>query len=259
MSAQVERPGAVTRRMSVQVAPDAAAASVAAARRAATVIRAAIDERGTARVLLASAPSQEQMLAALVTDDTVDWSRVRSFHMDEYLGLPVDHPQAFGQWLQDRLPPAVRAGFDRLRPDRDVDAEIARYTALLAAAPLDLTCLGIGMNGHIAFNEPGSPFDAPDLVRVSELDATSRRQQVEEGLFARLGEVPERAVTLTIPALLGAGAIVATVIGPHKADAVAAAVEGPVQESCPASALRTHGQVSLHLDAEAAGRLTGLG
>lgn len=249
---------AVVQGVELHVAADADQAGAAAARVAAEALRTAVGAHGSAQLLLASAPSQQAMLAALVADDSVDWSRVHAFHMDEYVGLPDAHPLGFGRWLQDRLSVPL-ARFERLRPGDDPSAEIARYAALLPAAGFDLTCLGLGMNGHLAFNEPGSRFDDPEPVRLVDLDQQSRRQQVHEGLFETLADVPTHAVTLTVPAVLHARVVVATVLGEHKADAVAAAVEGPLDPSCPGSALRTHPAVSMHLDPAAAAKLTAVG
>ncbi len=227
-----------------------------AAAAAADLIVAAQQRQGSARVIFASAPSQQAMLAHLRADDRIDWTAVRSFHMDDYLGLATDHPQGFGQWLSDRLPEAARPGLERIDTTADPDAEIARYTELLAEAPIDVTCLGIGVNGHIAFNEPGdTDFEDARLVRRIRLDDVSRKQQVDEGLFDTFEDVPEHALTLTVPALTGAVSMVATVIGPQKADAVRAALQGPLTTDCPASVLRTHPRASLYLDAGAASKL----
>lgn len=242
-------------RAAVSVHPDAVSAGAGAAARAVEAITAAIAERGRARVIFASAPSQDTMLTALMADPAVDWSRVQAFQMDEYIGLPDGHPQRFAGWLSSKFDPAVR--FERMTPDADPAAEVARYTGLLTAEPIDVTCLGIGMNGHIAFNEPGSAFDDPAPVRVIDLDETSRRQQVTEGLFPSFDDVPAQAVTVTIPALIAARTLVTTVLGEHKAEAVRAALEGPVSTDCPASILRSHPQVTVHLDAEAAAQLSG--
>ncbi|CAM3491058.1 6-phosphogluconolactonase [Occultella aeris] len=224
---------------------------------AATAIIAGIEARGTAHVLFASAPSQEAMLAHLARDPRIDWSNVRSLHMDEYVGISPDAPQSFGRWLEDRLPDAALAGFSRLRTDGDVKAEVLRYAALIAGARLDVTCLGVGVNGHVAFNEPdAAAFDDPDALRLVELDLASRQQQVDEGLFADLAAVPSSAVTLTVPVLMSARTMVSTVLGSHKAAAVAQALQGPVSVGCPASALQVHPAVHWFLDRPAASLLS---
>jgi glucosamine-6-phosphate deaminase len=238
----------------VTVYPDEAAAAAGAARQAGEAIRAALAERGRARVVFASAPSQDAMLTALMADPSIDWSLVQGFQMDEYIGLPEGHPRRFGSWLASKFAPGLR--FEPMSPGDDPAAEVERYAALLTVEPIDLTCLGIGVNGHIAFNEPGSAFDDPRPVRVIELDQKSRQQQVTEGLFAGVDDVPARAVTVTIPALIAARTLVTTVLGSHKADAVRAALDGPLSPDCPASVLRTHQRVSVHLDTPAASRLS---
>ncbi|MPV36448.1 6-phosphogluconolactonase [Georgenia subflava] len=240
----------------VTVAATAEEVGAAAADAAAQVLARAVESRGSARVIFASAPSQETMIRALARDPRVDWSAVRSFHMDEYRGLPEDHPEAFGQWLQDRLPAAALPGLNRIRTSGAAAEEVARYSALVSEAPIDLVCLGLGVNGHIAFNEPDvARFDDDQVVREVEVTEVSRRQQVDDGLFPTLADVPARALTLTVPALTGAGAMVATVLGAHKADAVAAALTGPVSTRVPGSVLRTHPAASMFLDVAAASRL----
>lgn len=224
---------------------------------AADAIVDAITARGRARVIFASAPSQEAMLSHLGERRDIDWTRVESFHMDEYLGLPMDHPRAFGQWLHDRLPADALPGLQRIDSTADPAREISRYSALVRSDPIDLTCLGVGMNGHVAFNEPGAVrFDDADVARVVELDPLSRRQQVEEGLFATIDDVPVQALSLTFTALTAATRLVCTVLGEHKARAVADALEGPVTEDCPASGLQRVAGVRWFVDDSAASLLT---
>ena len=243
-------------RATLTISETAAEAGAAAGRAAAEALTAALDTRNRARVLFASAPSQETMLHTLGSDPKVDWSRVTSLHMDDYLGLNPEHPASFGTWLSDHLPAAARPGLDRIRLDADPDAEVRRYASRVAEAPFDLVCLGIGVNGHIAFNEPGdTDFEDPARVRKVALSDTSRQQQVDEGLFATLAEVPTHALTLTVPAMLSGRSLVCTVLGAAKADAVAAALTGPLTTDVPASALRTHDDVAIHLDATAASML----
>lgn len=240
----------------LHVGNDADDAGRAAAADAASAILRAIRERGRARVIFASAPSQESMLAALTEDPAIDWSRVDTFHMDEYIGLSENDPRSFGRWIQDRLPESAIANLDRIRPGAGPNGEAARYAARLVAAPIDVTCMGIGVNGHIAFNEPGDTrFDDPEQVRVITLDSVSRQQQVDDGLFDTIEEVPTKALTLTVPALLAAQSVVVTVHGRAKADAVAKALTGPLDPQCPASAIRTHAQATVHVDRAAVSRL----
>lgn len=244
--------------LSVDVRETAAASGAAAGIDAADAIRRSISDHGRARVIFASAPSQEAMLSTLVAQPDIDWSRVEGFHMDEYLGLPTEHPQAFGPWLVERLSTVDVGRFERIRSEGAAKAEVERYSGLLREAPIDVVCMGIGVNGHIAFNEPHqSDFDDQRLVRTIELDLASRQQQVDDDCFAALDDVPTQALTLTIPALLSATEIICTVPGEHKSAAVERALQGPIDESCPASVLRTHDSVRMHLDSAAASRLDG--
>lgn len=246
--------GASTVDVVVSETPERAGA--AAGRAAADALARILEEQPHARVLFASAPSQEQMLRTLGGDPRIDWSRVTSLHMDDYLDLDPAHPASFGTWLADRLPAAALPGLDRIRQDADPDEEVRRYGGRIAEAPLDLVCLGIGVNGHIAFNEPGdTDFEATEQVRLIDLARTSRQQQVDEGLFPDIDSVPAHALTLTVPALVGARSLVCTVLGRAKAQAVADTLNGPVTEQVPATAMRGHGDVVLHCDADAAALL----
>ncbi len=229
----------------------------AAGEHAAAAISAAIAARGEARVILASAPSQDETLAAL-TSAPVDWGRVTIFHMDEYLGLPAEHPQTFRAYQRTKvLSQITPAAFHGIAGEgTDSAAECARYAGLLAAAPIDVCCLGIGENGHLAFNDPPvADFADPVLVKVVELEAACRRQQVNDGCFAELSAVPTQAITLTIPALMSARTLVCTVPGPRKAAAVRATLRDRVSTKCPATILRRHPDATLYLDAAAAADL----
>ncbi|MGP9538626.1 6-phosphogluconolactonase [Brachybacterium sp. AOP43-C2-M15] len=240
----------------VVVSAAAQEAGSAAGRAAADALAGILSSAERARVVFASAPSQEQMLRTLGEDPRLDWTRVDSFHMDDYLGLDPAHPAAFGTWLADRLPAEARPGLDRIRADADPAEEAARYGAALAAAPIDLVCLGIGVNGHIAFNEPGdTDFGTSDPVRLVALTEASRRQQVDEGLFPEIEAVPTTALTLTVPALISARTLVCTVLGEAKAAAVAATLAGPVRSEVPATAMLEHPDVVIHLDEAAASTL----
>ncbi|WP_240419427.1 glucosamine-6-phosphate deaminase [Paenibacillus periandrae] len=207
------------------------------------------------RMIFAAAPSQNEVLAGLAVMDGLDWSRVTVFHMDEYIGLSGDAPQAFGKFLKDRL-------FDRVQPDEvhiinsagDIAQEAERYSRLLAEAPIDIVCLGIGENGHIAFNDPPfADFQDPLLVKPVELDLECRQQQVNDGCFAGLDQVPTHALTLTIPALSSGKHLFCSVPGPLKREAVKQTLHGPISTACPASILRQHDDCTLYADKDSYG------
>lgn len=236
----------------VRVYPDRQLMGQAAAADVATRLHAALRRQATVRVVFAAAPSQNEFLAALAAISGLDWTRVTAFQMDDYLGLPADAPQRFSRYLADHLFDAVLPGTVHRIEDDDVTS--GRYTRLLAEAPIDLVCLGIGENGHIAFNEPEiADFADPALMRIVALDETSRMQQVHDGCFAKFADVPTRALTMTIPALVSAQEIVGIVPGPAKRAAVHATLTGPITPRCPASILRRHPNATLYLDAESAG------
>jgi glucosamine-6-phosphate deaminase len=221
-------------------------------------ISGAIAARGAANVMLATGNSQLAFLAVLVESDRLDWSKVTAFHMDEYVGIDPGHAASFQRYMRERVTARVPIGaFHYLDGDAvDPQAEAARYAALLETHPLDVCCLGIGENGHLAFNDPPvADFDDPVRVKVVTLDDACRRQQVGEGHFATVTDVPPQAITVTIPALLSAARVVAVVPEQRKADAVHAALTGPVSTACPASALRTCAAAVLLLDTESASRL----
>ena len=239
----------------VEVYADRGALGRAAAALVADALRERLVRPGEARVVFASAPSQNEFLAALLDEPGVDWARVAAFHMDEYLGLAPDAPQNFGQWLQNRLfDHRPFAAVHRLRSDApDVAEECARYEALLRAASLDVVCLGIGENGHLAFNDPPvADFDDTAWVKPVEIDEVSRNQQVHDGAFATVDEVPRVALTLTIPALLSGRLLSAVVPGPRKAEAIRRTLTGPISTDCPASILRRCPHARLLLDVDSA-------
>jgi glucosamine-6-phosphate deaminase len=239
----------------VKVFGDREAMGAAAAQAVADQMRAAIDHRGSVTVVFAAAPSQNEFLAALAADPDVDWDRVVAFHMDEYIGLAADAPQRFGNFLREHL-------FDQVEPGTvyfldgqaaDPEAECRRYAALLEEHPIDIVCAGIGENGHLAFNDPPvADFSDPLLVKVVELEEACRQQQVHDGCFAELDQVPTHALTLTIPALMAATHIHTVVPGPTKTAAVERTLKGPIGTECPATALRQHASSILYLDEEAA-------
>lgn len=237
--------------LAVRIHPTEADLGRAAAMEAAAVIRTACELRGEARVMFATGNSQRAFLAALTARDDVEWPQVSGFHMDEYVGISAEHPASFRRYLRERLVERVPLrAFDYVEGDApDPEAECVRYAAALAVAPLDLCCLGVGENGHLAFNDPPvADFDDPLDVKVVELDVACRRQQVGEGHFATVNDVPPQAITVTIPALLRAGRVLAIVPEARKREPVYLALTGPVSTALPASILRTHANVTLHLD-----------
>ena len=244
--------------MIVRVHPDAAALGTAAADDAAAAMCEAVAARGVANVMFASGNSQLAFLDALVVRDDVDWSCIVGFHMDEYCGIPGDHPASFRRYMRERIIERVHPWeFHEVLGDApDTAAECDRYAALLRDHPLDLCCLGIGENGHLAFNDPPvADFDDPLDVKIVELDDACRQQQVGEGHFPSVGVVPTTAITVTIPALLRSGTVLAIVPEARKREPVQRAVEGPISTECPASVLRTRTNVTLHLDADSAAGL----
>ena len=242
----------------VTIHPDAGRLARAAAAEAAGCLRAAVEARGVAHAMFATGNSQLQFIDALVADyAAVPWSNLVVFHMDEYLGVGPDHPAGFQRWIRERIVDRTHPAAAHYIDGRaDPDGEGRRYSELLAAHPLDLCCLGIGENGHLAFNDPPvADFDDPLDVKVVELDGACRRQQVGEGHFPSLEAVPTHALTVTIPALLRARTVLAVVPEGRKAPPVRAALTGPVTTACPASVLRRHMHASLHLDRDSAALL----
>lgn len=217
-----------------------------------------LESRDTVNIIFAAAPSQNEVLAALAADTQIPWTRVRAFHMDEYIGLPADAPQGFGNFLRTRL-------FDRVSfaavhcinsAAADPQAECDRYSDLLTRYPADLVVMGVGENGHIAFNDPPvADFRDPQLVKPVPLDPVCRQQQVNDGCFAALEQVPTHAITLTVPALMRAGHLFCIVPASTKAKAVQAMLRGPVGEHCPATALRQHPDAVLYLEPDSASLL----
>lgn len=241
----------------VRVLPDGRALGEAAATLATRAIARAIATDGVAHVMFATGNSQLEFLAALTARNDVDWSQVIGFHMDEYVGIAADHPASFRRYLRERLlaKARLRAFHEVVGDAPDAGAECDRYAALLRAHPLHLCCLGIGENGHLAFNDPPvADFADPLDVKVVELDRACRQQQVGEGHFPAIDAVPRHAITVTIPALLRADTVLAVVPEARKRDPVTRALEGPIDPACPASALRTHADATVLLDpASAAG------
>ncbi|MBS0661621.1 MAG: glucosamine-6-phosphate deaminase [Verrucomicrobia bacterium] len=230
----------------------------AAASAAAGHLREVVRRNGRARVVFACAPSQDEFLAALTAAPGIEWGRVTAFHMDEYVGLPASHAASFRSYLRRHVTARVAlAAVHELAGDARVPAdECRRYADLLRADPIDAVFLGIGENGHLAFNDPPvADFSDPVWVKAVELDDACRTQQVNDGCFPTFDAVPRMALTLTIPALMSARRLFAIVPGPRKARAVASALRGPVGHHCPASILRRQSHARLYLDLESAREL----
>ncbi|MBP3936823.1 MAG: glucosamine-6-phosphate deaminase [Clostridia bacterium] len=229
----------------------------AAAKDIAAAINRCIREKGEANVIFAAAPSQNTTLSALLAEP-VDWGCVNAFHMDEYIGLPPDSENTFRHYLKTHFFENVsfRSVHYISSDAEDIGAECARYASLLERYPTDVVCLGIGENGHIAFNDPPvADFDDPLRVKAVELEIRCRIQQVHDGCFPSLEYVPTHAITLTIPALTAATAMFCVVPGTTKANAIYELLTGPIGEHCPATALRYHSGAILYCDKESAGKL----
>ena len=236
------------------VAESRAAMGKKAAEDIADDLRRRLHSQQSIRMIFAAAPSQSEMLTALMLMPDVDWSRITAFHMDEYLGLASEAPQRFGLWLRraifDRVP---FAAVHLLEPGTDPEATAPEYADRLAASPIDIVCCGIGSNGHLAFNDP--PADLNDPSDVKALDRACRQQQVDDRCFEHFDDVPTHALTLTIPRLLATDRVFCCVPGPVKKTAVRRALRDPISGLVPATALRTHSNWSLYLDEDSAADL----
>lgn len=245
-------------RLQVKVYPTRDEMGKSAAKDAAAQIQELLNAKQFVNIIFAAAPSQNEMLFHLASNQDIDWSRVNAFHMDEYVGLQPTAPQRFGHFLDQAI-------FGKL-PFHEVHyingnatdplAECSRYATLLEAHPVDMVCMGIGENTHIAFNDPHvANLHDPLMVKLVELDEVSRMQQVHDGCFAAIEEVPKTAITLTIPALMKAASIFCVVPGINKAQAVYHTINSPVSALYPSTALRQHEQAALYLDVNSASML----
>jgi glucosamine-6-phosphate deaminase len=244
--------------MKTEVYPDKMALGRAAAADAAEQIRKAIAARGKARILAATGGSQFDFLDALTAERGIAWREVEMFHLDEYIGLSPTHPASFRKYLFDRLILKTRIGrYHLLDGEHDPERTCREVGAELARAPIDVAFAGIGENGHLAFNDPPADFQTENPYLIVRLDEACRRQQVGEGWFPDIADVPDRAISISIRQLLKAQAIVCVVPEPRKAVAVKRCLEGPVSPLAPASILQTHPNVTIYLDRDSAGLLSG--
>lgn len=229
----------------------------AAADAFARAVAAALVTADTASVVLATGNSQLLFAEHVTTRDDIDWGRITLFHMDEYRGMSADHPASFRLWMREHIVAKVPLrAFHSIEGDSEpVSAELARYAELLRAEPPALVVMGIGENGHLAFNDPPADFATQDLIHLVRLDEACRLQQVGEGHFASLDEMPTEALSLTVPMLISPPTVLVVAPERRKAEAVRATLEGPVTEDVPASILRRVPQARLLLDAESAALL----
>ena len=228
----------------------------AAARQAADAIERAISQSGRARIIAATGMSQFEFLNALTTTPGVDWTKVEMFHLDEYVGLPATHPASFRKYLFERLiEPAGITRYHLLDGEADPVEVCKRAGCEISAAPIDVAFVGIGENGHLAFNDPPADFETDEPYIVVDLDEACRRQQVGEGWFAGLDDVPRQAISMTVKQILKAREIVCVAPDARKAEAVRNCFENEISAQFPASILRTHDNTAVYLDVESSSLL----
>ncbi len=246
--------------MQLNVATDKARMGRLAAVDGAGLVRAAVKRRGEANIIVATGASQFEMLGALIAEPDMPWDRVTVFHLDEYVGLPITHPASFRRYLWERfhrkLPLPVRA-FHYLDAELDPHAEANRVGEVLRRHPIDVCFCGIGENGHLAFNDPPADFDTDEPYLVVDLDEACRRQQLGEGWFPTLDEVPEHAISMSVKQIMKSKAIVCTVPDERKAEAVRKTVEGAITNAVPASILQDHADCTIYTDPPGASLLAG--
>jgi len=244
--------------MRLKVFGDKMSLGKAAAEQAATTIRRAIAEHGRARIIAATAASQIEFLDALTKANAIDWARVEAFHLDEYIGLPVTHPASFRRMLLEQL--VRKTGithYHLLDGDAADPADVVRQVGKeLAAAPIDVAFVGIGENGHLAFNDPPADFDTEQPYIIVKLDKACRQQQVGEAWFADISQVPQRAISMSVRQILKAREILVVVPDTRKAQAVKACFGGEISPMAPASILRTHPNATVYLDKGSASLLS---
>jgi glucosamine-6-phosphate deaminase len=244
--------------MRIKIFNDKTSLGKAAAEQAEAAIRRAVEERGRARIIAATAASQLEFLDALTRSQGIDWSKVEVFHLDEYVGLPITHPGSFRKMLLEQL--VHKTGIQKYHLLDGDAADLAEVTNRvgneLVSEPVDIAFLGIGENGHIAFNDPPADFNTEQPYIVVNLDEACRRQQVGEAWFKDLSAVPEKAISMSVRQILKSREILAVVPDTRKAQAVKACLEGEISPMAPASILRTHADATLYLDRNSASLLS---
>jgi len=234
--------------MEISIFDTKAAMGDAAATKGVELISATLNEKGSARIILATGASQFEMLSELVKTD-LDWSKVTVFHLDEYIGIPISHPASFRKYLNERFVELVKpAAFHAIDGEVDPEGECARLGAIIAENEIDVAFVGIGENAHLAFNDPPADFNTEEPYIVVDLDLACRQQQLGEGWFPSLEAVPEKAISMSVRQIMASKAIICTVPDARKAEAVQKTVEGEVVPEVPASILQSHPQSSLFLD-----------
>jgi len=243
--------------MRIETYPDAVTMSRAAARAAADALRASIASRGGARLIAATGASQFAFLEALTAAPGIDWPRVEMFHLDEYVDLSIDHPASFRRYLRERL--IEKTGITRfhfLDGEHDAERTAEEVGRAIAVAPIDVAFVGIGENGHLAFNDPPADFTTEHPFLIVRLDEACRRQQVSEGWFASLADVPTHAISMSVRQILKSRQIICVAPEARKATAVKACLEGELSPMAPASILRTHPDTTIYLDRDSAALLS---
>lgn len=243
--------------LQVTISPTSEENGAVAAAAFAEAVDVALATRDEIAVILGTGNSQLDFIRAAVARDDIEWSRITVLHMDEYLGMSGDHPASFRRWMHEQVVERVPVkAFEGVRGDHEpYEEELARYTALLQDLDPVVCVMGVGENGHLAFNDPPAEFEPAELIRRVTMDEVSRRQQVGEGHFPSLEETPIEALTLTIPALLAPGTVLVVTPESRKAAIIKAALEGDITPDVPASILRRKSHVRLFLDADAASLL----
>jgi glucosamine-6-phosphate deaminase len=244
--------------MRIDIAPTKQELGRRAAAAGAEIVRSVLSQRGKANIILATGASQFEMLGELVKQP-VDWSQVTCFHLDEYVGMPMSHPASFRKYLKERFVdqlPKPPAAFHFLNAEADPRTECQRLGGVIKKHPIDVAFIGIGENGHLAFNDPPADFETREPYITVELDDACRQQQFGEGWFPTFDAVPKQAISMSIRQILASQAIICSVPDARKAEAVGKAVEGPLTPQLPASILRNHGATTLFLDEPAAAKLT---
>jgi len=243
--------------LQIKILADKNALGRAAAEQAANSLRRAIRQRKVARIIAATGASQFEFLDALTAAPDIDWSCVEVFHLDEYIGIPITHPASFRKYLLERL--INKTGITRyhfLNGDGDVRGSVDEIARELQREPVDLAFVGIGENGHLAFNDPPADFDTDDPYLVVQLDHKCRQQQVNEGWFGSVAEVPSQAISMSVRQIMRARELIAVVPDERKAQAVKNSLEGQITPMVPASILRSHPNATIYLDKDSAALLT---